>query len=162
MQNGDIINIDVTVYLDVSLLASFINLQAHLLSLCTLKEQLALVTAYNMKHFVDSELYNNFRGLKLQQGYHGDTSKTFFCGDVDEGFKRLVKVEYDSPSSPCCLCRFAINGFCFNMLIDCCLVYCSVRLRKNAWRKVLPFVKMEQASRKSGRGSGSNQKPTII
>lgn len=30
--------------------------------------------------------------LELEQGYHGDTSKTFFCGDVDEGFKRLVKV----------------------------------------------------------------------
>ncbi|CAF2051023.1 unnamed protein product [Brassica napus] len=41
LQSGDIINIDVTVYLD---------------------------------------------------GYHGDTSRTFFCGEVDEGFKRLVKV----------------------------------------------------------------------
>ncbi|KAG2259830.1 hypothetical protein Bca52824_079124 [Brassica carinata] len=30
--------------------------------------------------------------LKLEQGYHGDTSRTFFCGEVDEGFKRLVKV----------------------------------------------------------------------
>ncbi|CAN6907785.1 unnamed protein product [Brassica oleracea] len=41
LQSGDIINIDVTVYLD---------------------------------------------------GYHGDTSRTFFCGEVDEGFKRLVKL----------------------------------------------------------------------
>ncbi|KAF3498820.1 hypothetical protein DY000_02054852 [Brassica cretica] len=43
LQSGDIINIDVTVYLD---------------------------------------------------GYHGDTSRTFFCGEVDEGFKRLVKVAF--------------------------------------------------------------------
>ncbi|XP_059290531.1 methionine aminopeptidase 1B, chloroplastic isoform X2 [Lycium ferocissimum] len=41
LQDGDIINIDVTVYLN---------------------------------------------------GYHGDTSKTFFCGDVSESIKRLVKV----------------------------------------------------------------------
>ncbi|XP_015691571.2 methionine aminopeptidase 1B, chloroplastic-like [Oryza brachyantha] len=41
LQDGDIINIDVTVYLN---------------------------------------------------GYHGDTSKTFLCGEVDEGSKRLVKV----------------------------------------------------------------------
>jgi hypothetical protein len=26
------------------------------------------------------------------QGYHGDTSKTFLCGDVDEASKQLVKV----------------------------------------------------------------------
>ena len=26
------------------------------------------------------------------QGYHGDTSKTFLCGEVDEANKRLVKV----------------------------------------------------------------------
>jgi len=25
-------------------------------------------------------------------GYHGDTSKTFLCGEVDEANKRLVKV----------------------------------------------------------------------
>ena len=26
------------------------------------------------------------------QGYHGDTSTTFFCGDVDEEARNLVKV----------------------------------------------------------------------
>jgi len=26
------------------------------------------------------------------QGYHGDTSATFFCGNVDEKAKKLVEV----------------------------------------------------------------------
>lgn len=30
--------------------------------------------------------------LFVFQGYHGDTSKTFVCGNVDERTKRLVKV----------------------------------------------------------------------
>lgn len=34
----------------------------------------------------------SFIALFLSQGYHGDTSKTFFCGDVNESIKRLVKV----------------------------------------------------------------------
>lgn len=36
----------------------------------------------------------DFGDLELEQGYHGDTSRTFFCGEVDEGFKRLVKVVF--------------------------------------------------------------------
>lgn len=32
------------------------------------------------------------------QGYHGDTSKTFLCGNVSDGLKRLVKVIFVSES----------------------------------------------------------------
>ncbi|CAA7061932.1 unnamed protein product [Microthlaspi erraticum] len=54
LQNGDIINIDVTVYLD---------------------------------------------------GYHGDTLRTFFCGDVDEGFKKLVKVTEECLEKGIAVCK---------------------------------------------------------
>ncbi|EOA38026.1 hypothetical protein CARUB_v10009496mg [Capsella rubella] len=54
LQSGDIINIDVTVYLD---------------------------------------------------GYHGDTSKTFFCGEVDESFKRLVKVTEECLEKGIAVCK---------------------------------------------------------
>ncbi|CAN7035544.1 hypothetical protein IGI04_032447 [Brassica rapa subsp. trilocularis] len=54
LQSGDIINIDVTVYLD---------------------------------------------------GYHGDTSRTFFCGEVDEGFKRLVKVTEECLERGIAVCK---------------------------------------------------------
>ncbi|XP_013710980.1 methionine aminopeptidase 1B, chloroplastic-like isoform X2 [Brassica napus] len=54
LQSGDIINIDVTVYLD---------------------------------------------------GYHGDTSRTFFCGEVDEGFKRLVKVTEECLEKGIAVCK---------------------------------------------------------
>ncbi|XP_015076525.1 methionine aminopeptidase 1B, chloroplastic isoform X1 [Solanum pennellii] len=54
LQDGDIINIDVTVYLN---------------------------------------------------GYHGDTSKTFFCGDVSESIKRLVKVTEECLHYGIAVCR---------------------------------------------------------
>ncbi|XP_010554243.1 PREDICTED: methionine aminopeptidase 1B, chloroplastic [Tarenaya hassleriana] len=54
LQNGDIINIDVTVYLD---------------------------------------------------GYHGDTSKTFFCGDVSDSLKRLVKVTEECLEKGIAVCK---------------------------------------------------------
>ncbi|KAF2591067.1 hypothetical protein F2Q70_00041755 [Brassica cretica] len=54
VKSGDIINIDVTVYLD---------------------------------------------------GYHGDTSRTFFCGEVDEGFKRLVKVTEECLEKGIAVCK---------------------------------------------------------
>lgn len=82
-----------------------------------------------------------FWGLTLQ-GYHGDTSKTFLCGDVDESLIQLVKV----------------NGFfflpyflIFMKPLEADLVIVLNRSQKNAWRKVYRFVKMEQASNKSGR-----------
>lgn len=34
--------------------------------------------------------HNNF------QGYHGDTSATYFCGDVDDEAKKLVEVAFSS------------------------------------------------------------------
>lgn len=34
--------------------------------------------------------------ILLSQGYHGDTSKTFFCGDVDDRGKKLVQVAISS------------------------------------------------------------------
>ncbi|XP_072970687.1 methionine aminopeptidase 1B, chloroplastic-like [Typha angustifolia] len=54
LQDGDIINIDVTVYLN---------------------------------------------------GYHGDTSKTFFCGDVDEPSKQLVKVTEECMLKAISVCK---------------------------------------------------------
>ncbi|XP_016493169.1 methionine aminopeptidase 1B, chloroplastic isoform X1 [Nicotiana tabacum] len=54
LQDGDIINIDVTVYLN---------------------------------------------------GYHGDTSKTFFCGDVSESIKRLVKVTEECLERGIAVCK---------------------------------------------------------
>lgn len=35
------------------------------------------------------------------QGYHGDTSATFYCGDVDDEAKKLVQVP---------ICLHATNG----------------------------------------------------
>ncbi|KAG2297813.1 hypothetical protein Bca4012_008999 [Brassica carinata] len=54
LQSGDIINIDVTVYLD---------------------------------------------------GYHGNTSRTFFCGEVDVGFKRLVEVTEECLEKGIAVCK---------------------------------------------------------
>lgn len=54
LQNGDIINIDVTVYLN---------------------------------------------------GYHGDTSKTYFCGDVSDGMRRLVKVTEECLERGIAVCK---------------------------------------------------------
>lgn len=54
LQNGDIINIDVTVYLN---------------------------------------------------GYHGDTSKTFFCGDVSDTLRRLVKVTEECLEKGIAVCK---------------------------------------------------------
>lgn len=65
--------------------------------------------------------------MKLLQGYHGDTSRTFFCGEVDEGFKRLVKVAFFSFSLHCVVyALFIINGLCFSMLIVVCLLFWKV------------------------------------
>ncbi|XP_049374028.1 methionine aminopeptidase 1B, chloroplastic-like [Solanum verrucosum] len=38
-------------------------------------------------------------------GYHGDTSKTFFCGDVSESIKRLVKVTEECLHYGSAVCR---------------------------------------------------------
>ncbi|KAF7827851.1 methionine aminopeptidase 1B, chloroplastic [Senna tora] len=54
LQNGDIINIDVTVYLN---------------------------------------------------GYHGDTSKTFFCGDVSDAMRKLVKVTEECMEKGIAVCK---------------------------------------------------------
>ncbi|XP_028795388.1 methionine aminopeptidase 1B, chloroplastic-like [Neltuma alba] len=54
LQNGDIINIDVTVYLN---------------------------------------------------GYHGDTSKTFFCGDVSDAMRKLVKVTEECMERGIAVCK---------------------------------------------------------
>ncbi|XP_022155198.1 methionine aminopeptidase 1B, chloroplastic [Momordica charantia] len=54
LQSGDIINIDVTVYLN---------------------------------------------------GYHGDTSKTYFCGDVSDGMRRLVKVTEECLEKGIAVCK---------------------------------------------------------
>uniref|UniRef100_M0ZUH8 Malic enzyme n=1 Tax=Solanum tuberosum TaxID=4113 RepID=M0ZUH8_SOLTU len=43
--------------------------------------------------------------LFLFQGYHGDTSKTFFCGDVSESIKRLVKVTEECLHYGSAVCR---------------------------------------------------------
>lgn len=61
-------------------------------------------------------------GLKLQQGYHGDTSKTFFCGEVDEGFKRLVKVVFFFFT----VFSLQVHGFCFNIVVVVGLLFCKV------------------------------------
>lgn len=37
-------------------------------------------------------LFSPFGLSFVCQGYHGDTSKTFLCGDVSDAMKRLVKV----------------------------------------------------------------------
>ncbi|XP_028768616.1 methionine aminopeptidase 1B, chloroplastic isoform X1 [Neltuma alba] len=62
LQNGDIINIDVTVYLN---------------------------------------------------GYHGDTSKTFFCGEVSEAMKSLVKVTEECLEMGIAVCK---DGASFNQI----------------------------------------------
>ena len=49
-----------------------------------------------------------FGDLELEQGYHGDTSRTFFCGEVDEGFKRLVKVVFFFVPLCCVSLKFRI------------------------------------------------------
>lgn len=41
---------------------------------------------WNLYHYV----------ILFSQGYHGDTSKTFFCGDVDDRSKKLVQVAISS------------------------------------------------------------------
>uniref|UniRef100_M0ZUH6 Malic enzyme n=1 Tax=Solanum tuberosum TaxID=4113 RepID=M0ZUH6_SOLTU len=40
-----------------------------------------------------------------KKGYHGDTSKTFFCGDVSESIKRLVKVTEECLHYGSAVCR---------------------------------------------------------
>ncbi|XVF61144.1 hypothetical protein PTKIN_Ptkin08bG0105800 [Pterospermum kingtungense] len=58
LEDGDIINIDVTVYLNI---------------------------------MSDHICWTKFH-LQVHKGYHGDTSATFFCGDVDEEARNLVEV----------------------------------------------------------------------
>ncbi|KAJ4910141.1 hypothetical protein Rs2_04762 [Raphanus sativus] len=70
LRSGDIINIDVTVYLD---------------------------------------------------GYHGDTSRTFFCGEVSEGFKQLVQVTEECLEKGIAVCK---DGASFKKISLCmCLVF---------------------------------------
>ncbi|AQK75140.1 Methionine aminopeptidase 1D chloroplastic/mitochondrial [Zea mays] len=60
LEDGDIINIDVTVYLNLGKVAIGVEVQLSV--------------------------------LRTSIGYHGDTSATFLCGDVDDEAKKLVKV----------------------------------------------------------------------
>lgn len=68
LQDGDIINIDVTVYLNVSCL------------LLRVSQSFTRFTLWCLLYW-------------SLQGYNGDTSATFFCGDVDEKAKKLVQVQ---------------------------------------------------------------------
>ena len=74
------------VYLDVSLHASFL--------------WLIFIQVYPC-------VCNSF----FNQGYHGDTSKTFLCGDVDESLVQLVKVTEECLEKGISVCR---DGASFN------------------------------------------------
>ncbi|KAF1889600.1 hypothetical protein Lal_00024927 [Lupinus albus] len=78
LQNGDIINIDVTVYLNVLL--------------DTLNSLPNLNIFYQLQQcFYVYLICDFFNLLKQQSGYHGDTSKTFCCGEVSDEMKNLIK-----------------------------------------------------------------------
>jgi methionyl aminopeptidase len=69
LQNGDIINIDVNVFLNVSNALYYVyNLYA-----CRTLQQVSYIP---------------------QQGYHGGTSRTFVCGKVDDSINHFLKVSY--------------------------------------------------------------------
>nr|GMD49767.1 methionine aminopeptidase 1D, chloroplastic/mitochondrial [Ipomoea batatas] len=76
LEDGDIINIDVTVYLNVSFLLRN-KVKPHSVS---------------------------FTDFIFIQGYHGDTSATFFVGDVDEEARNLVQVTKDSLDKAISIC----------------------------------------------------------
>ncbi|VAH35820.1 unnamed protein product [Triticum turgidum subsp. durum] len=42
-------------------------------------------------------------------GFHGDTSKTFFCGEVDEAAKRLVKVTEECMLRGISACKHGVS-----------------------------------------------------
>jgi len=42
-------------------------------------------------------------------GFHGDTSKTFFCGEVDEATKRLVKVTEECMLRGISACKHGVS-----------------------------------------------------
>ncbi|THF97861.1 hypothetical protein TEA_005720 [Camellia sinensis var. sinensis] len=42
---------------------------------------------------------------RLQEGYHGDTSKTFLCGNVSDSMKRLVKVTEECLQKGIAVCK---------------------------------------------------------
>ncbi|CDY58353.1 hypothetical protein Bca4012_096807 [Brassica carinata] len=53
--------------------------------------------------------YNYIDVTVYLDGYHGDTSRTFFCGEVDEGFKRLVKVTEECLEKGIAVCKDGAN-----------------------------------------------------
>lgn len=54
---------------------------------------------YTLDAYAFISVHKNMLDL---QGYHGDTSATFFCGNVDEKAKKLVQVCVAYSSSVLC------------------------------------------------------------
>ncbi|KAF8098091.1 hypothetical protein N665_0275s0057 [Sinapis alba] len=53
----------------------------------------------------------NINATVYLDGYHGDTSRTLLCGEVDEGFKRLVKVTEECLEKGIAVCKLDEASF---------------------------------------------------
>ncbi|XP_078429705.1 methionine aminopeptidase 1D isoform X1 [Wolffia australiana] len=93
LEDGDIINIDVTVYLNVSFLVHS-------------KYMFSQIHSYYFWKVLSTDFFqSSLRSTFIIQGYHGDTSATFFCGNVDEDAKKLVEVTHDCLQKAISICR---------------------------------------------------------
>uniref|UniRef100_A0A803KV61 Peptidase M24 domain-containing protein n=1 Tax=Chenopodium quinoa TaxID=63459 RepID=A0A803KV61_CHEQI len=96
LQDGDIINIDVTVYLNVpSCLLMFTDLISVLIDWLKLT---------SFSSVTDGLLFVK-SNIRVSQGYHGDTSKTYLCGNVNDAMKRLVKVTQECLEKGIAVCK---------------------------------------------------------